>query len=237
MSPGCSVAIHVRTGMIILRIFFPPPSDLIHNCKAYMQELDKIEKTKLTCHVIELLPGEMMQVFFFLFYCATNYLSNSIIPLGIYYNLYLPVLTITIITYFLNYHCFHLSEISKVRMKFKQHYNLNCEDMAKAIYKTMFRMLYALLFWEKNCALYVFSIFCHWFVLLDLHIKPLFGLCKLVSAPLAYHYAFATTWMTLVSEIIYQRCLNNINYRWWKSQSTPFYAMSISGFSACQPVP
>ncbi len=64
MSPGCSVAIHVRTGMIILRIFFPLPSELILDRKAYMQEFDEMEKTELTCRVVELLPGEMMQVSF-----------------------------------------------------------------------------------------------------------------------------------------------------------------------------
>lgn len=60
--PGCSTAIHVRTGMLVLRIFHPPAPEYIRDRYDYFQASDAIERNKSTCFLVELFPGEMMCV-------------------------------------------------------------------------------------------------------------------------------------------------------------------------------
>ncbi|KJA23648.1 hypothetical protein HYPSUDRAFT_201093 [Hypholoma sublateritium FD-334 SS-4] len=154
LAPGCSVAIQVRAGIVVLRVFFPPPVELVKDRASHSCAFDEMEESKLTSRVIELLPGETI-----------------IIPPGLIFDLYSPISSITTSTYFLNYHCFHLSEISKLRMKSKRHYNLDRAEVSKAIYETTVRMVYSLPHWDSDY----------------LRIKTLFALFKLASSPVAFN--------------------------------------------------
>jgi len=64
MVPGTSVAIHVRSGLLILRLFFPPNPDRMNDRHDYFTECEEMERTKSTCSVVEILRGELMYLFF-----------------------------------------------------------------------------------------------------------------------------------------------------------------------------
>lgn len=63
MVPGTSVAIHVRAGLLILRIFCPPNPELMNDRHDYFMACDEVERNKSTCLIVELVPGQLMSVF------------------------------------------------------------------------------------------------------------------------------------------------------------------------------
>lgn len=60
MVPGCSVAIHVRNGMLLLRIFVPPDMGLVDDRQSYFTMSDMQEEGGTDCVVAELYVGDMM---------------------------------------------------------------------------------------------------------------------------------------------------------------------------------
>lgn len=60
MVPGTSVAVHVRSGVLILRLFFPPDHERINDRAEYFAQHDAMERDRSTCSIVEVLPGELM---------------------------------------------------------------------------------------------------------------------------------------------------------------------------------
>jgi hypothetical protein len=63
MVPGTCVAIHVRSGLLILRLFFPPNSEDINDRHDYFTQSEETERTQSTCSVMEVMCGELVYVF------------------------------------------------------------------------------------------------------------------------------------------------------------------------------
>lgn len=73
--------------------------------------------------------------------CTLTDCFCSIVPPGIIFDIYAPVVTTTTTTYFLNYSCLHLTEIARCRMKFLRDRNLCRAEVSSALYHTMVRLL------------------------------------------------------------------------------------------------
>ena len=60
MVPGCSAAIHVRSGMLLLRVFTPPDTGLVEDRTSYFTTSDLHEENETGCVVVELYTGDIM---------------------------------------------------------------------------------------------------------------------------------------------------------------------------------
>lgn len=59
-APGHSVAIRVRAGHLVLRLFLHPAPDSVHNREDYFSSCDEREADKSGCVVTEVAVGQMM---------------------------------------------------------------------------------------------------------------------------------------------------------------------------------
>ncbi|KAF8954508.1 hypothetical protein BDZ97DRAFT_1928166 [Flammula alnicola] len=127
---------------------FRAPEDLeIKSRTCLFEAISSARADKSLCLVIEILPGDMMQ-----------------------FDLYAPMASVTTTIYFLNYACFHLTEITRARMTYRMDRNLNRLAVAEALHATIVRMLAVLPYIEIK----------------PVRFKSLLALCKMAANPALY---------------------------------------------------